>query len=451
MTTRLQWTRSGLTLVCETSKRAMPRTAWAFSLPPFAAVNTVSPCIALSLVLDSVTGIATHVLAASTETLPAGYSYTLNWSADGGVTWEQFVLGAVTAVSTRIPITTRGVDYQVQLSRAYNSIVERYAQVTISVAATAAPAAVSGLAQYWVGTTSYLQWAAPSDKREVECEVRIGLSAESGELVARQPKGVTSLAVTRAGTYWLAHRYQDRYSSWVSVDVDGTISQNVVQTWDEQGAAWPGTLGGAAALVSGALALDTSVGLTGTYEVPAAHVVDLGSAQLCVISAVYSHLSLSITPWDDIPVFDECTSVDGVVSDSTTVALEIAIAGNDGVFGAWLAFIPGHQYFGRKFKLRISLGTASADVIPVIETFSWTVDMPDRIESKAGVAVPTSGATITYSTPFQVVPSTHITITDMQSGDYLEITDETAAGFTVRCYNAGTAVARTINRISRGY
>lgn len=102
MGTRLNWTRTGLALVCETSTRAIPKTTPApTEVPDFSRVT--SPLVALTLeTIPGTTRKGIRVRNIGAEDLPAGKSWTLWWAAyDTAPTvipWEAIPLGQVARV-----------------------------------------------------------------------------------------------------------------------------------------------------------------------------------------------------------------------------------------------------------------------------------------------------------------------------------------------------------------
>lgn len=102
MGTRLNWTRTGLALVCETSTRAIPKTTPApTEVPDFSRVT--SPLVALTLeTIPGTTRKGIRVRNIGAEDLPAGKSWTLWWAAydtaPAVIPWEAIPLGQVSRV-----------------------------------------------------------------------------------------------------------------------------------------------------------------------------------------------------------------------------------------------------------------------------------------------------------------------------------------------------------------
>jgi predicted phage tail protein len=335
------------------------------------------------------------------------------------------------------------------------------------------PPDVTGFTQYFEGGIAYLVWTPVSWVNAIEYELRKGTTWEAGVILGRTP--LTRVPAAGDGTYWIAARDSSGAYSIVptSLPVTGSaLTQNVVVTLDEDGAGWPGTVTGDAVVTDGVVKLggtalfdaiadlDAEPGLidawggvasSGTYEIAASEIIDLGTSKLVGIVATYEARGEDPNALiDAVPDFDALATLDGSYGAFVDVRLQVAIAGNDGVFGAWLNLVPG-QYVGRKFKFRVALSTTSDQVTAVLTALDITVDMPDRIESRDNVSVGASGLTVTYSPAFQAKPTVHITIVNATDGDDAKLTNESAAGFDVLVRNGGAGVARSVNWTAVGY
>lgn len=335
------------------------------------------------------------------------------------------------------------------------------------------PPDVTNLTQYFEGGVAYLSWAAVSWVSAIEYELRKGAAWASGIILGRT--GLTRIPAAGDGTYWISARdVSGSYSiNPVSLVVTGSaLTENVVVTLDEAGAGWPGTVSGAVQVLDGALKLggttlfdsvadlDTEAGLidswggvdtTGAYEIAAGDIIDLGVSSLVGIVASYTARGEDPAALiDDVLDFDAMATLDGSYGAFIDVLVQVAIAGNDGVFGSWLNLVPG-QYVGRKFKFRVVLSTSDPGVTAVVSTLAITVDMPDRIERAQNVSVPASGLAVAYVPAFQIAPAVNVTINAATSGDEIDLTAESASGFTVTIRNGGVGVARTVNYTAVGY
>lgn len=122
------------------------------------------------------------------------------------------------------------------------------------------------------------------------------------------------------------------------------------------------------------------------------------------------------------------------------------------IWSDWQEFVAGNVEF-RAIQFRLRLRSFTPSVSPLVSVARVNVDMPDRIERGEDLAVPDTGVTITYDTPFKNNPAVVITIQDGDAGDEIQFISKTSGGFTFMVYNTGTAgyVARTFDFISSGY
>jgi hypothetical protein len=344
---------------------------------------------------------------------------------------------------------------------AAQSAVEAAAILVSQTQAAVAAATVSGLTTVYTSGQSQLSWNALSISG-VTYEIRLGTTYASAAILGNI--AVTNFATVSDGTYWVTPNYSGTYGTPVAIVVTGsTLVTNVVATSNESGNGWLGVMSGGAfyeagtgLALQGAVKNDSLTALndsettqtwdfnggaqsTGAYEVPSADYVDLGNVQVCTVSATYTAASEAIT-----------AGFGGTPSADCAVQLWIAVAQQNGVFGAYQVFVPG-QYSGRIFKMKLVLTSTNPNVTPLAPTFTWSVDVPDKILTGTAVACPATGLTVTYSSPFQIRPNLQITILSATSGDYAAVTGDTASGFTVVCYNASTAVARTIHWCAQAY
>lgn len=335
------------------------------------------------------------------------------------------------------------------------------------------PPDVTGVTQYFEGGIAYLVWTPVSWVTGIEYELRKGTTWESGIILGRTP--LTRIPAAGDGTYWIAAR--DESGSYsitpTSLAVAGSaLTNNVVVTLDEDGRLWPGTVSGDAHVLDNTIKLggttlydaiadlDAETGLidawggvaaSGTYEIQTSDIIDLGTSKLVGIVATYAARGEAPNNLiDDVPDFDALATLDGSYGALIDVRVEIAIAGNDGLFGSWLNLVPG-QYVGRKFKFRVSLSTTSDQVTAVLTALDITVDMPDRIDSYANQALDAAGTALVYSPAFQARPNVQVTIVNATDGDDVRLTGESSAGCTIQVRNGGAGVARNANIQVVGY
>jgi len=345
----------------------------------------------------------------------------------------------------------------------------------LHVIAAEALGSVTNLTSYYQDSKVWLKCDKITDYRAIDYEWRMGSDSKSATVLGRTTDPV--LLTTGDGTYWVAAHTGNLYSSsWESVSVVGSsLPANVIATYDESDTGWTGTIGGGAAIVE--YAGDDVIGLigsglfsaiakfsditsllyygdiaaSGTYEIPSGHIVDIGAAQYCTVSLTYdARISSPFDLFSKIFLFSAIKSLVGNYSAFGSVTPQIAIAGNDGIFGDWQNYIPG-TYYGRKFKTRVLLTSVDKTVSVYLLGLTFAIDVPDRIDADTGIPVPISGFTITHAKSFNALPNTQITLIDAQAGDTLVFTWEDKAGFTVYVKNSGAYVQRTINWLRKGY
>lgn len=316
---------------------------------------------------------------------------------------------------------------------------------------------VSEIMSYLGGGETTLSWIPISDFRSFVYELRYGdvyaTSAIIGTTNATQYP-----ATVGDGTYWISAKSDYAYSATpASITISNSVvTDNVVQTWDEPGTSWTGTKTNCIIDAVNRLILATDgngfVETPGYYETPVGHIVDIGTAQLCRLSINYSAVGDSINSLvDNFPDFDAIADLDGNYAGHFDVKFEISISQDASIWSGWQQFVTG-QYYGRAFKMRITLISYNHYITPAITEFAWTVDMPDRIDTGTNITCPSGGLAVTFLTPFQIVPNVQITILNAQSGDRVTFpVTPTTTGFTTQIINSGSGVQRQINWLGKGF
>jgi len=413
-----------------------------------------------------------ELLSYQNVTLTAQYQYSLNPLNRGLYGTTSSVKTAGTLISQvvesavlKIPFMDTQIGQQIYIKlpskNVYGGGMQSITDVapivyTISGNAYQSPLPdVTGIIDYYKGTTTYLKWDAISDFRTpIDYEVRYGTTWEQGQVLGRVL--TTDFIPQNNGSYWIKAHYLyqntnlDIYSTnAVGITITGaSLAKNVITTWDEKATSWVGTKSADVTVVSGDLQLS---GLSGTYEVSSAHIIDIGTAQSCNVTLSYTATGFNpanlVDSWG---LIDSLNDIDGIVGGSWSVTPQIAIAGNDGVFGAWKDFYPT-DYVGRKFKIQLAMTSLSSTVYINVSSLVWSVDVPDRIDVGNNVSIASGGTAITYSRTFQSSPNTQITILNATAGDDTILTSQTATGFMIQVRNGGSGVARSINWLSQGY
>lgn len=344
--------------------------------------------------------------------------------------------------------------------------VQVYSYTIKGTALTSPLANVVDLRNYYENGNMYLLWSAISDFRSpIEYEIRKGNSWGSAEILGRTFN--TKFQLQGNGTYWVAAAYKNVYSyEPAEIIITGArYVQNVLAEWDEKATGWTGTCYGTAGVIGDEIRLLGSgdfdsipdfdaVGSLdyygfdagqGIYQIPAAHVIDIGVAALCNVSINYNFVGDTIYgSFDDIEDVDSIVNWDGDYSPYIGCKIQINI---DDV--GWNDFSVG-QYLGRTFNFRIIMENYSKNVTAILSGFSFTVDVPDILESK-NVTVPSSGLSILYDAHFHAIPEPQITIFNPQEGDQPYLTYQGITGFTIQIKNSGVGVERNINYMVQKY
>jgi len=251
------------------------------------------------------------------------------------------------------------------------------------------------------------------------------------------------------------------------------LVRNVLATIHED-PAWTGSLEGGAFIHDGELtlrgmgdilsALDVlsledvlwfgGVESGGIYTTNDSNIIDIGYATPVRIDFSIDEYALNFGE-DVLSIVDVLEESD-ILNDSNRqryqVIPQIQFAQDDGVFGDWQDYIPG-TVNARYFRVRLVLQTDDPLIVPFVRHFSWTVDVPDLVQTGTGLTVPAAGMRVTYGKAFHAKPNLQVTELDAVSGDRVEIrqTTDPLLGFDVQIFNNVTPVERVINWLAQGY
>ena len=348
---------------------------------------------------------------------------------------------------------------------------------------------VSNVRTAYVDSVINLSWDEVSDFRPVRYEIRIGDSWATGltlGTVAHPP-----FATPGDGTYWIAATSQPIAGLTVysetpqSVTIAGSLlTTNIIASFNEASGGWTGTLTNA--VIDGASIRTSSAGGSGTYEIPSAHVIDIGRSAPCPISITWKGAGVNVN--QNILTMTDVLSnpdiLDSGASEFVSVWPEIAIAtalGSDvfaaadafspsdifagsTTFGPWQKFTPG-TYVGRAFKARLVLQSNDPTIYAYATAFTVTIDVPDRVDTITNLALAAAGTAIVFTpngasapAPFNggpngsSVPHVSVTILNGQPSDQLVfLAGPTLSGVTLQILNGGVGVARNVNVDIQGY
>ncbi len=362
---------------------------------------------------------------------------------------------------------------------------------TIKGAALQAPlAAPSNPVTTYVANQAQISWTEISDFRPVRYEIRSGSSFQGAQIlgtVAHPP-----FTVPGNGTFWIAAVTTPApgikvYSAPVSITVSGAvIALNALAAWsfDEAASGWSGTLSGNAAVSGGFLILDYTgsalsvadwlnypdilhvppAGTSGSYTIPASHQINVQRVAPITMSVGYQAIG-QVLGQNILTLADWLGGTDilgNAASANINVQPMIAVADHTGVFGPFQPFVPG-TYNAQSVKLAIQLASLDGQTQAILEDFSFTASVPDRIDDYIGVSIPSGGLSLVYTAPGtstpapfnsginSALPNVQVTLTNEQAGDVISFGGASLSGIAIQVTNGGSGVARTANIMVKGF
>lgn len=329
----------------------------------------------------------------------------------------------------------------------------------------------------YIANLATFYWDAVDDFRQpnIDYEIRIGATFATAQIIAHVP--TPQFTAIGDGTYWISARYLTGgvsvYSSTPAdiVVAGATITSNVIASYDESATGWTGSMTSGLVIDGTEIKLSASgdilseadvltvvdvlsyggLTLTGTYTLPAGHIVSLADVAPCQV--VMSYLSRGQALNDNILTVNDVFALTDVLGSFygqyVTVVPQIAIADGSGSYGAWENYQPG-VYNAKHFKARVQLTSSNSSVIAYLSDFVFSVDVPDRAENGT-LTTAAGGTAVTYATVFNVSPNVQITIAGATAGDEVFLTGQSTSGFTVQVKNAGAGVARAVNWFAQSY
>lgn len=444
--------------------------------------------------------IGTELVSYQTATLTAANKYNLSYLRRGayGTQAASHAAGSpfsrVDAAFFRLPFTADqiGQKFYIKLPsvNVFGGGVQGLADVdpivyTPTGAALQSPLPnLTGVGTNFVAGLLQIYWDASTDFRQpnVDYEIRVGASWESASIIGRTP--LTNYTVPSNGTYWIAAHYMtnrgvNAYSVTPSevIVAGASLVRNVVATWDEVATNWPGTLAGLTQVGSELMLVPAGdvlgvpdflglgdvlwyggVAAAGSYTLPAGHAVDISRIAPCQVTMTYTARAQSI--YDNVLTINDFLAYQDLfgstLGQKIGIQAQIAVAGDDGIYGSWLNYQPG-IYNARHFKARLLVATSDPQVTAFISGLSFTVDVPDRIDPYQITTSATAAFPLTYSAPFNggaglsSLPLTQATVLNAQAGDDVRISSPSLSGCSIEVYNGGVRVVRTVNVQVQGY
>lgn len=364
------------------------------------------------------------------------------------------------------------------------SQVPAYTYVIGGGALTGALADPTEVTTNYISGILQIRWTGITDLRQpIDYEIRRGPSFSNSMVMGRTSD--LNFPASGDGTYWIAAHYQtdqglDVYSgSPASIIITGAaLVNNVIATWDEGGTGWSGTVSGGATVSGGNVTLSGAgnilaepdflaipdvltyggIAASGIYTAPASHTITNTRVASCSVTMTWLVFGQSIH--DNVltvPDFLGLPDVLGSEFNPLVRAVPQVALSQDGVtFGAWQNFSPGVYTF-KSIKFRIVLTSSRPDVNAILSSWTFSVDVDDRVDVIPLTTSASSALGYTYPEPFNggangnPAPFPEITILAAQDGDQAVVDNQTVTGFTYAVTNAGAFVVRNVIITAQGY
>lgn len=192
----------------------------------------------------------------------------------------------------------------------------------------------------------------------------------------------------------------------------------------------------------------------GTYQTATSNIVDIGYVAPVRVDFEIDAYALNFGE-NFLAIVDVLSEADILNASNLQhykVSPQIQFAGDDGVFGDWQDYIPG-TINARYFNVRLVLETDDPLIVPFVRHFSWSIDVPDLVQSGTAITVPSGGLRIEFPKHFHMKPNLQVTIIDALEGDRAAIQQDVdpETGFDIQMFNNATPVERVVNWLAQGY
>jgi len=225
------------------------------------------------------------------------------------------------------------------------------------------------------------------------------------------------------------------------------VQLNVVSTMDQH-PSWSGTKQN---LVVVGNALRLAAGQTeGTYTFQS---IDLGQPYSSRITAALTAFGVTsgdyMAQWQSLAVVQSLVSTD---ASKWNAEIQFRTTQDLVTWSDWRVFqVTDVQARALQFKLTLrSLDDGAT--LPEATGFSATIDMPDRLEAANAVSVPAAGLNVIFNAGFRETPAINVTAHSLATGDYWQVSNQSATGFTLRFFNgSGAGIAKTCDWAAKGF
>lgn len=351
---------------------------------------------------------------------------------------------------------------------------------TITGAALLTPLAnPANVSVSFVDNIARLSWTPITDIRyPILYEIRKGTDFASAQIVGTT--ATSDYLVFGTDTYWVTALYITPFNVPVYSSVPPSISvtepsitQYLIDS-EEEDPSWTGTVAGGAAVVGGTIQLTTDsnildsdnvlpipnvltyqgdVAASGSYTIPTGNRIFTNSVSPAKVIMNWTLSALSVNS-DVTNIADVTTTPDitGEVSSSLVQAVPQIRVSQDGgsTWSDWQNWVPG-VYPGNGWDFRILIYTLDLQVIAILSTLSYEVDVPIAIQTGTVTTSASVTTNVTFPDEDNIAPAINITILNIQNGDYPVLGTVTTSGFAVDVYNGVSRVVRDVKWTSTGY
>ena len=145
----------------------------------------------------------------------------------------------------------------------------------------------------------------------------------------------------------------------------------------------------------------------------------------------------------------------GVTGDEYHIHLFVSYSLTDSVssiqWSDYRKFIAG-DYTARHLRFRLFVSSRYFTIIPQISRLTVKIDAPDRLIGGQDIESGTGGKSVIFSPAFHTIQSISIAGEDLESGDYMSVTNKSRTGFTVEFFNSSdVSVDRSFDYQALGF
>lgn len=423
---------------------------------------------------------------------------------DAGGPWTTVDTVLPPATSSSAPVTSPGVwSFRVRciFSNGTASDWTVLDHITLN-GLSIAPAPVANLRNTYISGREFLSWDAPVDARPIPIEIRKGASFGAAQII--KDAAVSPWQTVGDDLYWVTSYAVSpfgvrNYSSPTqSIQIsDSVATQNVVVTHDERAQLWTGTFTGDVGIdqsdnflrTSGAddflgradylgtgnfIDGDGTLQGGGFYWSPT--IVNTGGVTFCRVSNDWTATGISVN--DDFlgrtGYLGEPDFLSASLSQFVRVrpVIRISQVGPSPVWGPVQVWSPdvyqGWMFqLGMQFEILPTAAVPNPGAVAVLESWVWTIDVPDRLDSYQNLTVPSgagglaitfrptgAGADLPFNGGLNASALPHLTPSQQNpnAGDLVVWSSLSLSGVTLKVMNAGSSVGGSqVNLLVRGY